>query len=1350
MMTTTTRRAKADEEEVEEEEDAKVARAVNAQVKEGNEDDVFFGATDVKAKSGARWTILEDASTRAFFRTFKAIGSVNGRYPWQVLCVAATVLLGLAVGYPTLLWSQYEADLGELWGPVGSRAEKNRDDFETRYGEMFRFANVLWSNENNALTDDILTNLQDLENQILDIEVERDGVTYKYTDLCNAYWTGGPCMFYSPLDYWQHNTTKLSEDIDANKIRETVNQATATNEYGIPVLQSNIIGSLTYDTNNNILSGKGLLTNFLLSSNETLVDAVKDWEEKFRSLVRGYAKSHETISYATTESFPLENKKGDLPAFILGVVGVTIIVGLIMILLHDQDAIMGRKFIGAVGITFVTVAVFAGLGFALYIGHKITPISLVALFIILGVGVDSILLMLSFWDKFPAGIPLELKNKLCLGEAGAYVSVTTITTVLAFSIGTLSVQPAVSYFCFAAAFGVIFNFLGLIFIFNPLMVLDARRQEAGRADLTFKKIVLPEKVKQTKQMKQDVMYKVRFRSILVEFITPLMNSHVYRILVILIFVGITGLFGYLFSTVKDGNRLQDVFLDSSYLSQYMTVSEQKFPAAGALAEVVINDVDWADATVEANINEMATRLGSDPYIVTGSVLSVWTYFTAWKTSQTIGASDTVHSLMSSFLVSNPLFVNDVKFNSANEIESIRMHMRHFSSSEATTLMDSLANARDIIDSYGYDAYPYAIEYIMWESYFITRTETVMSMIYSGICVFGVLLLTAHPLNAVIVTIMIVMIDVVLLGWLKVVDLTFSAIAEVCLILCVGLVVDFAAHVAHAYTESPAHTRIEKSIEATVLMASNLLLGAVSTFLAVLPLGFSVVAAHTYLFRIMVGVVLFGWSFGVIFLPVVLSYIGPLSEHDAHGDDVSTALQQEFQKALQDLKPKRMTPKFPKPASSEEESINIVFEGAGSKCMAYIGVVRALEENGKLKNVKKVAATGFASFYALLVSLGLNDEQITTIMWDIDLKFLLEESNSSNLTSAVKTIIGLKKYFGISSGQTISETVKYILDRILGRGDVTFAELHKITGRELCIVAMNVSNRCEEYFHVKTTPFMKIHDAISMACAYPLLVAPKSKGADMYIDAGYIANYRVNVFDGWFLSLNPEDAFLGKIGLEEDDVTERFAGKDSRTIGFSFHPDVSYDVDRPNTELAIKFGKLEQIHEEEQNKQDEMRVSFLRFMKVAAKHDSNSDGSLSSKEFLSMMNDPTMTSELTKKLFGTADINEIFYSLDLDEDGEISSAELVLKAESHNVSLLKSSNSTIASKKFKTMREYISAIRDTMIKRIDSTFVEDSRTCKILEDYVGSFDSLDEEDKVYLVRCGYLAASRTFTSSKKWF
>ena len=108
-----------------------------------------------------------------------------------------------------------------------------------------------------------------------------------------------------------------------------------------------------------------------------------------------------------------------------------------------------------------------------------------------------------------------------------------------------------------------------------------------------------------------------------------------------------------------------------------------------------------------------------------------------------------------------------------------------------------------------------------------------------------------------------------------------------------------------------------------------------------------------------------------------------------------------------------------------------------------GIYRSRKSIGRkwqTEKCKKVAATGFASFYALLVSLGLNDEQITTIMWDIDLKFLLEESNSSNLTSAVKTIIGLKEVFWNQLWSNDFRDCKYILDRILGRGDVTFAEL----------------------------------------------------------------------------------------------------------------------------------------------------------------------------------------------------------------------------------------------------------------------------------------------------------------------
>ena len=102
-----------------------------------------------------------------------------------------------------------------------------------------------------------------------------------------------------------------------------------------------------------------------------------------------------------------------------------------------------------------------------------------------------------------------------------------------------------------------------------------------------------------------------------------------------------------------------------------------------------------------------------------------------------------------------------------------------------------------------------------------------------------------------------------------------------MILCVGLVVDFAAHVAHAYTESPAHSHREvdrsNSLNGEQFAARSSLdiPGRPSSWI------FDRRRPHL-LVSIMVGVVLFGWSFGVIFLPVVLSYIGPLSEHDAHG------------------------------------------------------------------------------------------------------------------------------------------------------------------------------------------------------------------------------------------------------------------------------------------------------------------------------------------------------------------------------------------------------------------------------------------------------------------------------------
>lgn len=1293
-------------------------------------------------------TVVEDVVTRGFFRVFTAIGSMNAKYPVQVCGIASCVILVLALGYPIFMVSKYEDDNSLLWGPMNSKALKDKDNFESIYGEFPRFANLLWTVDTNAITGDVLTALHGFEADMDEIEVVSKGVTYKWADLCQTYYTGGPCIKMSPLDYWQHNLTKVDEDTAANTLKQTCSSPFAIDQNGIPVSRVNIIGAMEFDnTTGELTSAKGLLTNYLLTPNETLRGEVIAWEDKFRNAALDFGKSHRYIRLISAQSWPKETKKADMPAFVLGVIGTLFIITLIGLLMHNHDVISSRILLGTTGVSFVVLACFAGIGFTLYIGLKLTPISLLALFIILGVGVDSILLILSFWDTQPPGIPLELKNRLCLGEAGTYVTVTTLTTVVAFFIGTMTSLPGVMYFNFASAYAMILNYLSLIFIFNPLMILDAKRMEANRADLTLKKVETSDKEKGIMKLKQDILFRVQHRSLVKRVATILFNSPIYRVSVLLFFFAITVYFTYLYTFVEDGNHPKELFLDNSYLSKYMLAAEEYMPDGGAWVDIVYNDLDFEDASVGQNILNLETEINAYKYTSAGTFRSLWQDFSVWRS--TLTTTDDLATLMNTYVTTmRPDYAADIVITDG-VVTSIRSHMRHVYMGSTTDQKNGLDGTRDIIDKYWSDGsvYAYAAEYVLWEMFAILRPETFTSLVSSGICVLVILLLTSHPGSAILVTGLVVMIDFFLLGWLKLIEMNMSAISSVSLIISVGLVVDFAAHVAHAYVEGHG-TRIEKAIHATVLMGTNLFLGAFSTFLAIFPLCFSTVEAQRQLFTVMAGVIVAGYCYGVIFFPVVLSFIGPMPDHDEHGNPEASALHQELQVTLDKLKPALIEPKFGKCECKEDKEINLVLEGGGAKCMAYLGILKAMEEKGDIANLKRVAGSGFASIYALLISLGLGYEQVKGLIWDIDLDFLLTTPGQNALLSDITAIMNIRSKYGISSGATVPECIKFFLERVLNVTEITFEELYELTGRELCVVTMNVSQRTADYFHVKTTPTMMVHDAITMAVAYPLLCQPQEFGGHFYVDAGYIANYPIDVFDGWWLSMKGADSFLSKLGSGSF-LDNRFSGKNAKTMGVAFTDEQSDDgVQRPTTTLATSFGVAEAKKAAEKGMQQAIQMKFVKFMEIAAKHDANEDGTISKEEFVSIFKDPEMTEtteeggteSLSLSLFGTEDPTTIFNSLDINQDGDLSFAELVQKAAKFNISLLRIGG-TAEAEQFTSLTEYIGAIRDTLVKAIEKNIESNAsdRTMSIFTDYVGSFDyALEEGDKEFLVQKGYMA------------
>lgn len=102
-------------------------------------------------------------------------------------------------------------------------------------------------------------------------------------------------------------------------------------------------------------------------------------------------------------------------------------------------------------------------------------------------------------------------------------------------------------------------------------------------------------------------------------------------------------------------------------------------------------------------------------------------------------------------------------------------------------------------------------------------------------------------------------------------------------LAVGLSVDYAAHVAHAFLVAPSRNdkdtdRQHRAIIAVRHIGAAVMYGAGSTLLALSLLMFSKAYVFQVFFKTFLLVILFGLWHGLVMLPVMLSTIGPRSLH----------------------------------------------------------------------------------------------------------------------------------------------------------------------------------------------------------------------------------------------------------------------------------------------------------------------------------------------------------------------------------------------------------------------------------------------------------------------------------------
>ena len=862
----------------------------------------FFG-TCSQAINGALSTI------------FRRIGKFCGSRPWLV--VALSLLVVGVMGYGLADFYQ-EGRPEQLFNPTGLPAVADREDYQSFFSSDARFENVLIRSDladKNVLNKAVLLQAYDYWAglQLINITEPVDNVQVAVLTKCIPFGFAG-CFPNSVLSAWPTRELLENETDVVGTINSTFTEDQITSLIGFegneldftkarvlsmffllrdePIERQ--VGSLFVETD----LGATALEEAMLAYT---FDSSAAWVGTLDVLPRFIASFGEEIGGSIVSDVPYQGGS------------YALIIFYVLVMVQTKCDRVGSSFaVGALAIVSVGLGIVAGFGAAQWLDvpygntHSVLP------FIILGIGVDGCFIILSSFRQTPHALSLDKRAEIALGHAGVSITVTSVTNIAAFAIGSLTVIPDLSSFCKYAALAQFFLYVSQNTFFIACVVLNERRLQQRRLDcLCMVKDCRPEdKVAYSGEYKQSKVSKFlggTYADFLLQ--TPV------RIGVLVVTFGFLGwmIFNITQLTVE---ATGDNFIpDGSYLKTNLELTGIFFGGVPTNVQLVIKDIDYfaerADLFTLADKFRQPSFETSPPYI--DASFSFWfdeflaslqtVSVTTLAVDAAVGSqlfptsSENFYLELNNWLNLNPLKGTLFAFSDENRTDLLRsiIEMEHVPigsrnsagifKEDATEVVKAVEKMYEITNTLGVDAYPTSSTYTTdWASYAIVQQELVQNVSLALVSVLVVTtLLIGHPGTSLMVFFCVCVTIVELLGVQVLLGLFIDTVVVVLVILAVGLSVDYAAHVGHCFMLKNG-TRKERAAKSLEDIGAPVLNGATSTFIAILLQSLS----SSYVFRVVFFdfffAILFGAFNGLVLLPVILSFIGPA----AYSEDIEDA------------------------------------------------------------------------------------------------------------------------------------------------------------------------------------------------------------------------------------------------------------------------------------------------------------------------------------------------------------------------------------------------------------------------------------------------------------------------------
>lgn len=610
---------------------------------------------------------------------------------------------------------------------------------------------------------------------------------------------------------------------------------------------------------------------------------------------------------------------------------------------NPSNALVQSKFtLGMLGIVIVLMSVSGSVGLFSAAGVKVTLIiAEVIPFLVLAVGVDNIFLIVHEFERVNVSHPdEEIDDRIgkALGRMGPSILLAASTETIAFAMGVFVGMPAVKNFAAYAAGAVLINAILQVTMFVSVLALNQRRVESLRADCIPCIVV---KRANTITMPGGHFFGSEEEGFLQRFIrktyAPALLDKKVKTLVVAVFVTIFAAALSMTPEIKLGLDQRIALPSDSYMIQYFDDLYDYF-GSGPPVYFVARGLNMTDRHHQVqtcglftacdtyslpSILEQESKRPEVSYINSATASWIDAYFYWLKPSSGCCLNDDGStclteeewSLNMKHLPQGERFVELAQrwlkaptdedcpnggaagYSNAvvldlNRTSAPASHWRTFHTplQSQEDFINSYAAARRIADDisqrHNIDIFPYSIHYVFFDQYrsIVHLAATLLSVAVAVIFVISSVLL-GSLLTGLVISVTTIMIVVDILGAFALFSIPLNALTVVNLVICVGISVEFCAHISRAFM-FPSKTIMERARSrfrgrdirawtALVNVGGSVFSGiTITKLLGAICLMF----AHSKVFVQLYGkcwlsLVIIASTHALVLLPVLLSFMG---------------------------------------------------------------------------------------------------------------------------------------------------------------------------------------------------------------------------------------------------------------------------------------------------------------------------------------------------------------------------------------------------------------------------------------------------------------------------------------------